>query len=171
MERMLTHFTSAYKRDWSWQLNAVTVQGTKVVCVGNLLIKDGPAYGGMAVIGTEDAADPFVLAEVLAMEAAAYKAGFVESVLHGALAASPDLGQKFQPETQIKEPMTTNERAVELKTAYRMETKAHFLEFVRIHRPEIQSFEEVTPAVIDEVHAVAVANPERFSGFTPTALV
>lgn len=72
-----------------------------------------------------------------------------------------------KPEVQSKKqvPLTSEEKAVELKEAYKITKKSEFVAFAQIWNPEITKFEEITSAVIEELHAYAEENPEEFEDF------
>lgn len=151
---------------WGWRLETLLVVDDKLVCIGNLVGHEGVVFGGMGVVPVTQGTTPIAHCELLAMQAAADKAGLSQGMSHSVTNHSLYVGINTPIESVVKQPMTTSERAAELKQAYRMETKADFLAFVRMERPDVLAYEHITPDVVEQVHQAAVDNPQRFAAFS-----
>lgn len=75
-----------------------------------------------------------------------------------------DMIQHQEP-PQKKLPQTAAEKGAELRDAYMIKTKGQFVAFAQIWNPQITSFEEITPEVMDKLHAYVENNPEDFEDY------
>lgn len=73
--------------------------------------------------------------------------------------------EKPQVQTQKNTPSSTAERAKELKEAYGIKTKPQFVAFTQIWNPSIETFEQITPEVIDSLHMYVENNSVEFEDF------
>lgn len=73
--------------------------------------------------------------------------------------------QKPQVQSQKQIPGTVKEKAAELKEAYGIATKTQFVAFAQIWNPQITAFDQITPEVIEQLHAYAEDNGVEFEDF------
>ena len=74
---------------------------------------------------------------------------------------------KKQVHVEIPEPKTPLEKGAELKETYGIRTKNQFVAFAQIWNPNIKDFSDITPQVIEELHAYVLENPDQFENFEP----
>lgn len=169
IQEVSSYLNLNYNNQWSWKIDQLVNDDKFIACVGHILIPGGREMSGIGEVAKANTEYSYKEAEALAMEEAAKRIGWT-SALHSVSQEVPESGPKVETKTEIRIPQSTGEKAVELKEAYRMTTRNQFLTFVQICRPEIQTFEEITPDVIEYIHKVAVEQPEHFRGFKADAI-
>ena len=160
---------------WSWEIINFYDKGDYVVCHGRLTI---PGIGirdgiGQAKADKKDNSTTYSAAASYAFKSAVKRLGIAQNIFNpegynvplfeGMVV--PPKSNKPQVKSVKKVPQTAAEKGAELKEAYGIQTKAQFVAFAQIWNPTITDFSQITPEVIEELHAYVEAHPEEFEDF------
>lgn len=168
IDTITSFLNQRYGNTWSWVISEITASNELVACVGHIGFPDGRRVGALAEFPVNGHTSPFTELEAIALQRAAAKVGWDPNSLQSSVThLEVPISEVQTPSVQtvLKKANTTEERAVELKNAYRMTSRQHFLSFAQLYNPNIRNFEEINSETIDLLHADALQHPEKYSSF------
>lgn len=176
MKKMIATYLQSVPKEYSIAFDVKYVEELedRIVCICKVKVEKGIRSLEFDVVHEKERSDEYISYEKVVQDTYKKAINQVEELLgrrkeekNSVEKAEEKPQPKKQVHIEIPEPKTPLEKGAELKETYGIRTKSQFVAFARIWNPNIKDFSDITPQVIEELHAYVLENPDQFEDFEP----